>query len=829
VADTALAGVRLDPNHVGLTGALVLVILVVVPIAVGALAGFAGWEAAHLVELAAYQRRLHTYLERRLQRQAPLERLGFRATGLPFGADGRPREGDEQPLAALLAKLPGTLLLGEAGIGKTTALQRYAHTLSQPGALLSLALGQAPLPVLVPLASYAAAPAENGGPRLGAVLAQVRAFGPARLAAHLLAAPHHWRIVLLLDGLEDVPAVGRKRIVAEIAQLLTTPPTRLQVVITCGLSTYLEDPAAYSSLGALNRVIATGAREGDVATVLRQAARTTRVPGQTADGLLVETQSRGLGAQVGHPETLVALLALRAARAPVPRGRGRLLAAYADLLCRQAAARAVEAGPLIELLGQLACALRDSGAAFVPLGSEAPTGKSVEGWLQDALPSTPLVGERPRRVALTVEEITSHVQVAEAAGILERYPDGSGLHFAQRSVEAAFAALALEGADDGTGPLAPRLLRRAWWEPTLIWAGIAAHPADLASRLLSLASGHATRAPGARGAEGADGSGAIETVALALAAALTGIAPRLEPDGTAAREDREHLELAQERLRDLLDRVQALVSDQERRPRLVDALSAIERDSSFDLVAQLVAIATAAGLGRLLRAQTIEVLGAWASPAALDALVALLGDTEPVLRQATAAALALAGPAAVTRLCDALSSPDEGVRARATEALSRVGSAAIPTLVVSLEEADPRARAAAARALGTLGAHAATEALTARLDDPSRDVRAVVAWALGQVGTRHSVPVLEAHLATPDPALRAALAEALGSIHHSSAFPALVQLLGDPDAQVRAAAAEALGRLGDERAVGPLRERLGDRDRWAQAAAATALRRLGVR
>jgi HEAT repeat protein len=293
-----------------------------------------------------------------------------------------------------------------------------------------------------------------------------------------------------------------------------------------------------------------------------------------------------------------------------------------------------------------------------------------------------------------------------------------------------------------------------------------------------------------------------------------------------------------------------LLLDRGLRAHFGAALTDIEREGGVDLVAHLGTVATCTVLSRLVRAQAITVLGAWASPVAIETLITLFGETDPVLRAAVDDALVTAGAEAVGPLRAAMTLGDDQLRARAAEVLSRGGAAALSAALASLDDAEAPVRAAAARTLGALGAaqpagtasqprgrvattrrrdvEAGVDALHARLDDPSSTVRVASAWALGRIGSRRSVSILEAHLSKPDPDLRAAIAEAFGALHQTSTLDQLIKLLDDPDARVRASAAEALGRLGDKRAVTPLRKRLGDTDLWSKAAAAAALRLLGT-
>jgi HEAT repeat protein len=810
--------------HFSLAETLALVVLTAVPALAGPLAYFVGWQTIRLMHLAGYLRALHRYLRRYLRRHAPLARLGFTICGVPFGSDGLPQDGAEQPLAAFFPRVQRALVLGDHGAGKTTALYQYALQLTRRRHLLSIAFGLAPLPVLVPLAAYAAAPTESEGPRLQYLAAQVRAFGHRRLAARLLVGLHRWNVALLCDGLEEVPNALRAQVAHELGQLGSTAFPHARVAVTCTLNAYLEEPEIRARVSSLHRAVVIGLNAPSLEHVLHRALRTPRVRGETFEHLSTTLQDHHLGAQVSHPATLAAALEVRAAGLALPQGRARVLAAYANLLCTRATDVASDRELMRESLGYFAHTLRWHGVAFIEVGpGESPDG-ALQRWFESAQPPPLGAMDPPSPANWTASELAHTVAAAIAVGILEWLPDGLGLRFAREDVAAAFAAFFLASLDDES-TLPRTLLHRDWREPLLIWSVLTPRPGDLAGRILSLATRRAST-PRGRVSGSPVRRDDLEVTALALAVALEGLVPTLSPRRLTTPPIPHSAEQEQSHLRDLIDRAQIVVADPDLRPRFGEAMVAIERDSGFDLSALLASVAHSASIGRLAQGQAIGLLGALNTPSALDALMALLIESDSILRSAVDAALASAGPVALSRLQEALSNPDEQVRSRATETLSYSGPAAMKAAISGLEASDPRQRAAAARVLGTLRARDARDALVARLDDPQQAVRVAAAWALGRVGTRDLISALEAHLATPDAELRATLAHSLGSIRHIQALPALTQLLDDPVPHVRAAAAEALGKLGDDRAISPLRTHLDDGDPWAQAAASTALRRL---
>ena len=118
-------------------------------------------------------------------------------------------------------------VLGEPGAGKTTTLWRLARR------LLDEALDNppAPLPILVRLGRWI----EVGQP-LGDFLASQM----GELGSHLPALLAEQRVVLLLDGLNEVPSDERADKTQQIRRLMAQHPT-LSVVITCREKDYTHD------------------------------------------------------------------------------------------------------------------------------------------------------------------------------------------------------------------------------------------------------------------------------------------------------------------------------------------------------------------------------------------------------------------------------------------------------------------------------------------------------------------------------------------------------------------------------------------------------------
>jgi HEAT repeat protein len=235
-------------------------------------------------------------------------------------------------------------------------------------------------------------------------------------------------------------------------------------------------------------------------------------------------------------------------------------------------------------------------------------------------------------------------------------------------------------------------------------------------------------------------------------------------------------------------------------------------------------------------ARLLAVLGRLGGAPAVRTLARAMPDSRPDVRYAATDALLALGRTTLPDLQTALTDTDPLLREGAAlalarlapEALSTVGEAAIPALVSALRRDVGPLREVAVSALGRIG-KAAVPALLRALDDKSWDVRALAVDALGQLGDPLAVPGLLRILESDDADLRARAASALGTIGQRSALPGLIRALHDRDGVVRWWAAEALGRIGDPAAIAALLEALRrpDEEMGARLTAVRALARIG--
>jgi HEAT repeat protein len=288
------------------------------------------------------------------------------------------------------------------------------------------------------------------------------------------------------------------------------------------------------------------------------------------------------------------------------------------------------------------------------------------------------------------------------------------------------------------------------------------------------------------------------------------------------------------------------------------------------------------------RRQAVERLGHIGGDEAAGALVLLLKDPDPGIRNLVGHSLAGFGPDAVGPLlrfletwqggadpvvptllgklrtergidflARHLSDPDPQTRSAIATALGRIGTdRTLPLLLELLRDMTDDVRIAAARALGELGNPATVDAMLDEMADENPAVRSAVAEALGRVNDQKSVDVLSRVCAEdPDPgvrktamvALRRVSAWAVNPLIHAlagsnieeriravsqllgqgkTAVLPLAELLANEDPTVRASAAEILGTLGDPAALDALIRGLNDADARVRLSATTAIGRV---
>jgi HEAT repeat protein len=187
--------------------------------------------------------------------------------------------------------------------------------------------------------------------------------------------------------------------------------------------------------------------------------------------------------------------------------------------------------------------------------------------------------------------------------------------------------------------------------------------------------------------------------------------------------------------------------------------------------------------------------------AIVQALIGMLRDTVPALREAAADALeerAGGARAAVPALVTALSDPQRRVRQRAAAALGAIGDPAAVTPLGERLASDPDRGVAqeAAEALGRIGTADAASRLEAALVAASlRDdaFRRTVVQALGRTGQPAAVARLEALFPLADRRLQQTILESFADAGTASSNAALVRMIQSADPNLRLLAVRALG------------------------------------
>lgn len=181
---------------------------------------------------------------------------------------------------------------------------------------------------------------------------------------------------------------------------------------------------------------------------------------------------------------------------------------------------------------------------------------------------------------------------------------------------------------------------------------------------------------------------------------------------------------------------------------------------------------------------------------AVPALVALLADGDPEVRETASRTVARFGKPAVGDVRKQLQHDALDVRRLAVTTLGRIGPEAedaVPDLVALLRDTQGGLQDEATDALASIGAPAIAalgQALKQR-DDPA--LRKLAILALARVG-KPAVPLLAGVLSDPDASVRLQAVTALGRIG-PDAVEAVILAFKDDDAEVRQEAARVLGSM----------------------------------
>jgi len=206
--------------------------------------------------------------------------------------------------------------------------------------------------------------------------------------------------------------------------------------------------------------------------------------------------------------------------------------------------------------------------------------------------------------------------------------------------------------------------------------------------------------------------------------------------------------------------------------------------------------------------------------AAIEGLLPLLADRDPLVRSDAARALALAAE----RL---------GKRARTSVVVwHRPGDQdQLQSLLRQMERraalAEPEEREALAETLGHMRDHRATDLLVAMLADVHARVRSAAADGLARTRDPLTVAALVAASADPNPWVRRAVVSALGPIQTAEAQVGLLQAVDDTHPLVRTAVARSLAHYPQARSRQALERLCQDIDPGVRLTAAQTLGQIG--
>lgn len=809
------------------------------------LAMFIMWRLIWVTRVTRYMRFVRRYCRGRLRRDAPLISLGIHPTAALLDPTTE-RPSEPLPASALVKAHPRALLLGASGAGKTTALLGIAQSLSERSVLSRTLFGvrRESLPVLISApGAIQSLTRTDGEPSLTRYISEMLArLGTNGLGARTESLLRSRRITLLIDDYDKLDDDERDVLNAALQFVMSSNRT-CPVIVSCEMSAYASIVDDLGPLAPVARLAMSPVPIADLTRALRKrqekSQRTRQKKGVAQGPLVTDMQDRPLGASLTNAAIAAAQTETLAAGNRVAWGRATLLRTYIQFASASAVVRDLasvdheEAADIDQqpalVWAALAASLQEARRAYLPLDSTRTAGECVLDWLTDNPPPGPTDFALSIAPDLHLQRIERDIQAGLRTGVLRRGLDGLTLSFAHTFAQLSAAAWWLDMRDDGLGRLNSQLLRTHWAAPVVLWAGAHEAPNDLAQRVFRFANSPSSIAPRAGMTDSQDVY--PQTLALALAAVLEGVAPQIAHMIARQETETAAFVLRQQDIRDSIDAAVVYGADSQRRQRLTRALDRIQQEIGREFVTTMGWLARETTVDRLLRAQLSLVLGLSATPEAIEELISLLTQSDPTMRQAVDQALMYAGSQAIPALQAQARGANPATRRRAEETLRLLtttpaaGEAASETAMANLNSPDASQRRVAVATLSSIGASGALNELIARLDDVNGEVRLAAANALGQLGGKRALLALRKHATSSDPDLRLAVAQALGIDPAPASTPTLLRLLKDRDARVRAAAATALGAIADKRAIGPLREASEDADPWVRHAAQTAVKR----
>lgn len=835
---TAIASQPDAGSFIDLSHPTWLLALVAAPLLAAAVSVVLTWAAIRLIRVISYERALRGYCERELQRAGIPNARAFLSLDSIAGArqatgtrGERIGDRDAHNVVRRLLNMRRAVLLGRAGAGKSVTIFALARRLSSPLASARAAFGLKRIPALLSLPGLASALAAGSTPE-SYIATQFANFGADGLAARTHHMLRSGELALLCDDYDMLNADARELVDKAISVWSDIPYDRCQLVITCDSDVFERDLDDVGSLAKLSIERLEPLPLSHVARMLTASMKVSRKL-VAAEMYARDALARPVGAMLSSPAIARALADTYKAGNPSAWGYGELL--RQSFLIKQEEALTsphVPDGQEIAVMwGAIGASLQSAQRFYLPLEPALTMGECAARWLNKHPPLIPVGFALQQERTFDPSALEHALRSGVAVGVLRRQVDGLGITFTHPIMRDTAAAYWLDAMDNSLGRLNSALLTAHWITPVTLWASARPDALDIAQRIYRLSQSPesvASRAGFSRGSEVAPAA-----LALALAVAVEGAAPRLlQFNHDGAIDARQYFTIQQE-LRDLLDSAAIMAAQSSKRGSLIVALRQVHLRIGPSFLASVRALIALDHLDRMARAQLTLLLGLTGAPDALEELLSISGQPDHTIRQAARQALVYAGVEAIPTLQRLAISKDAVTRRRASEALALVtavtpeaAEVAGTVAISSLRSADARERHAAVTTLSAIRASEALDALIARLDDTSLEVQIAAALALGLLGAPDGLAALRKHAHTEEPALRRAIAEALGATADPQSLEPLLGLLADKDRSVRAAAATALGAQGDKRAAGPLREAAQALDPWVRQAAQAALRRL---
>lgn len=238
----------------------------------------------------------------------------------------------------------------------------------------------------------------------------------------------------------------------------------------------------------------------------------------------------------------------------------------------------------------------------------------------------------------------------------------------------------------------------------------------------------------------------------------------------------------------------------------ISSLCTICDPRATDLLVQVLTHTRDDGEVRARAARALSVIG---GPKAIDALTSSLGDWDLKVRTSVITGLQTMGETAVQPVVAAMASGSTEVRRAGASVLEKIDSpGALQALLQLAKDSDPVVRASVARGLGFQSSSVRSDVLVSMLADPNGAVADTAANVLAELGANGNISVIDnlaaVLLSSADDVVKFRAADALSSIGRPS-VNRLLQCLGKGGTSAKYAI-YALGRIRDPRIKGTLKK-----------------------